>query len=387
VPAYSLLVKPSSADCNIHCTYCFYLEKSELYPGRHRHQMSTDVLERMIASYMSTPQPNYTFGWQGGEPTLMGRRFFEHVTEFQEKYGKRGASVGNGLQTNGILLNDEFAAHLANYHFLVGVSVDGGADIHNVNRLTESGRGTHAQVLRGIELLQKHGVEYNILTVVSQANVHRAREVYRYLRDELGVIHHQYIPCVEFAPDGSPAPFSISGEEWGNFLLEIFDEWHGGDEERVSVRHFDSVLTMMVDGIANTCVMSRNCRQYFVVEHNGDVYPCDFFVDPEKRLGNVMRDRFEDMWQSVKFRDFGRAKRKWNAECASCPYLTYCAGDCQKMRYRVEEDPSQLSALCAGWKAFYGATLPEFEQIAGRVRQMRFNDSMSTAPMGIGRER
>ena len=334
---------------------------------------------------MAPDQPTWSFGWQGGEPTLMGRRFFEHVTEFQEKYGKRGASVANGLQTNGILITDEFAEHLARYHFLVGVSVDGSAEIHNTNRLTESGRGTHEQVLRGIERLQRNGVEYNILTVVSKANVHRAREVYRYLRDDLGVMHHQYIPCVEFAPDGSPAPFSITGEEWGAFLLDIFDEWHGGDEERVSVRLFDSVLTMMVDGVANNCVMAKNCRQYFVVEHNGDVYPCDFFVDPEKRLGNVMRDRFEDMWQSVRFRDFGRNKRKWNAECVTCPYLTYCAGDCQKMRYRVEEDPSQLSALCAGWKAFYGATLPEFEQIATRVRRMRFNDSLSTAPMGIGR--
>ena len=368
MPVYSLLVKPSSADCNLHCTYCFYLEKKDLYPGRHRHQMTTDVLERMIASYMGSSQPTYSFGWQGGEPTLMGRRFFEQVTELQEKHGRRGASVANGLQTNGLLLTDELAAHLGRYHFLVGVSLDGSPEIHDRNRLTESGRGTHAQVLRGIETLERHNVEYNILTVVSAANADRGREVYRYLRDDLNVRYHQYIPCVEFDEHGALLPYAITGEQWGRFLLDVFEEWHGGDEERVSIRLFDSILTMLVDGTANNCVMARNCRQYFVVEHNGDVYPCDFFVEKKRLLGNVMRDRFEDMWSSRGFRDFGRDKRRWNAECATCPYLSVCAGDCQKMRYRTGEDPSNLSHLCAGWKRFYGRTLPEFQALAERVK-------------------
>ncbi len=368
MPVYSLLVKPSSADCNIRCTYCFYLEKKELYPGKHRHQMTAEVLERMIASYMETPQPTYSFGWQGGEPTLMGRAFFERITEFQEKHGRRGSSVANGLQTNGLLMTDELAAHLAKYRFLVGVSLDGAAEIHDRHRLTESGRGTHAQVLRGIETLKRHDVEYNILTLVSAANVHRGREVYRYLRDELKVGYHQYIPCVEFDEEGSLAPYAITAAQWGQFLLDVFDEWHGGDEERVSIRLFDSILTMLVEGTANTCVMARNCRQYFVVEHNGDVYPCDFFVDKEKLLGNVMRDRFDDMWNSLVFRDFGRNKRRWNAACRECRYLRLCAGDCQKMRYRTTEDPSHLSHLCEGWKRFYGRTLPEFEKLSRRIR-------------------
>ncbi len=368
MPVYSLLVKPSSADCNLHCTYCFYLEKKDLYPGRHRHQMTTDVLERMIASYMASSQPTYSFGWQGGEPTLMGRQFFERVTELQEKHGRRGASVANGIQTNGMLLTDEFAAHLGRYHFLVGISLDGTPDIHDRNRLTESGRGTHAQVLRGIETLERHNVEYNVLTVVSAANVDRGREVYRYLRDDLNVRYHQYIPCVEFDEHGELLPYAITGEQWGRFLLDVFDEWHGGDEEQVSIRLFDSILTMLVDGTANTCVMARNCRQYFVVEHNGDVYPCDFFVEKNRLLGNVMRDRFDDMWSSRAFRDFGRNKRRWNAECASCPYLGVCAGDCQKMRYRSAEEPSNLSHLCEGWKNFYARTLPEFEALAQRVK-------------------
>ncbi|TVQ35346.1 MAG: anaerobic sulfatase maturase [Spirochaetaceae bacterium] len=376
--AYSLLVKPSSADCNIHCSYCFYLEKAALYPGVRRHQMSARVLERTIAAYMATPQPVYSFGWQGGEPTLMGPGFFRSVTDLQQKYGRRGVRVSNGLQTNGILLNDEFARHFADYNFLVGISIDGPEEIHDRHRLTLSGRGTQRQVLRGLELLRKHGVQHNVLTLVSTANVQRAREVYRYLRDDLGISYHQYIPCVEFDQSGLPAPYTITAEQWGRFLLDLFDEWHGGDEDNVSIRHFDSVLTMLVDGYANSCVLSRNCRQYFVVEHNGDVYPCDFFVEDDKRLGNVMRDRLEDMWDSLAFREFGRNKRRWNAACTACPYRVLCAGDCQKMRHAAAcgsdgtvgtgSEPSQLSWLCGGWKLFYGRTLPHFESIAETIR-------------------
>ena len=371
MPAFSLLIKPSSADCNIHCTYCFYLEKKALYPGLHRRQMSTEVLERMVAGYMETPQPTYGFSWQGGEPTLMGRAFFRKVTELQERYGRRGATVANSLQTNGILMTDELAEHLARYNFLVGVSIDGPEELHDRYRVTEGGRGTHRQVLRGVEILERNNVEYNVLTLVSSANVGRAREVYRYLRDDLGVRYHQYIPCVEFDPEGNLLPHAITGEQWGAFLLEIFEEWHGGNEETVSVRLFDSVLTMLLDGYANTCVMARNCRRYFVVEHNGDVYPCDFFVEHNRLLGNVMRDRFEEMWQSRTFRDFGRAKRHWNEACTSCPYLNLCAGDCQKMRYAASEDPRELSRLCEGWKAFYAGTLPELEKLAETVRSRR----------------
>ncbi len=372
MPAFSLLVKPSSADCNVHCTYCFYLEKKELYPVSHPRRMSTEVLERMVAAYMRTAQPAYSFSWQGGEPTLMGQGFFRKVNEFQEKYGRRGATVGNSLQTNGILMSDELARHLGRYNFLVGISLDGPQDVHDQYRLTDGGRGTHRQVLRGIEVLERNRVEYNVLTLVSSANVHRAREVYRYLRDELNVKYHQYIPCVEFDAGGNVLPYAITGEQWGSFLLDIFDEWHGGDEERVSIRLFDSILTMLVDGYANTCVMGRNCRRYFVVEHNGDVYPCDFFVESKRLLGNVMRDPFEDMWNSRAFRDFGRAKRHWNQACAGCPYLTLCGGDCQKMRYTTSsEDPAALSWLCEGWKAFYGSTLPEFERLTQLVERRR----------------
>lgn len=362
---FSLLVKPISADCNIECEYCFYLEKKNLYPGIPRHQMPGDVLETMIRKYLDTPQPTWSFGWQGGEPTLMGSAFFQRIIELQKKHARPGARIANGLQTNGTLLNATFAGVLSRGDFLVGISIDGPEEIHDVYRRTVSGRGTHRDVLRGLEALRGNKVEYNVLTLVTRANVDKPREVYRYLRD-LGVDYHQYIPCVEFEEDGSPRAYSIHGEEWGHFLNGIFDEWIADDIRRVSVRNFDAVLSMIVHNAPAICTTGTHCRQYFVVEHNGDVYPCDFFVQPEKRLGNVMSDRFEQMWRSPIYRTFGRAKKQWNSACSDCQFLRYCAGDCPKNRYANGEDPRQLSVLCDGWRAFYDHTLPEFERI-GRL--------------------
>ena len=365
---FSLLVKPISADCNIECEYCFYLEKKNLYPGIPRHQMPGVVLETMIRKYLQTPQPAWSFGWQGGEPTLMGPSFFRKIVELQEQYAPRGARIANGLQTNGTLLNDAFAQVLAEGNYLVGISIDGPAEIHDRYRRSVAGRGTHAEVLRGLEALRRNKVEHNVLTLVSRANVDKPREAYRYLR-ELGVDYHQYIPCVEFEEDGSPRSYSISGEEWGRFLNGIFDEWINGDTRRVSVRTFDALLSIMVHDTPTICTNGTHCRQYFVVEHNGDVYPCDFFVQPEKRLGNVMNDHFAQMWRAPLFRSFGRAKKEWNSACDTCEFLRYCAGDCPKNRYVRNEDPGQLSVLCEGWKSFYEHTLPRFEELARSIRR------------------
>lgn len=365
---FSLLVKPISADCNIECEYCFYLEKKNLYPGIPRHQMPGNVLETMIRKYFQTPQPTWAFGWQGGEPTLMGPSFFERIIELQKKHAPPGARITNGLQTNGTLLNDTFAEVLARGKYLVGISIDGPEEVHDLYRRTVSNRGTHAQVIRGLEALRRHNVEYNVLTLVSRANVDRPREVYRYLCD-LGVEYHQYIPCVEFEEDGTPRSYSITGDEWGRFLNGIFDEWVAGDTRRVSIRNFDAVLSMMVHNAAAICTLGTHCRQYFVVEHNGDVYPCDFFVQPEKKLGNVLHDQFPQMWRSPVYREFGRNKKKWNDACDRCEFLRYCHGDCPKNRYVRDEDPTQLSVLCSGRQAFFNHTLPEFRRISRTITQ------------------
>ncbi|HAH88397.1 MAG TPA: anaerobic sulfatase maturase, partial [Armatimonadetes bacterium] len=359
---FSLLIKPASADCNLRCAYCFYLEKSGLYPYARRHRMPDDVLDRLIRGYMSTNQPVYSFVWQGGEPALMGLGFFRKVTELQQQYGRSGAVVSNGLQTNATLIDDELAAHLARYRFLVGVSLDGPADIHDFYRRRSSGEGTHADVLTGIECLRRNRVEFNALTLVTSANACRGGEVYRYLRDT-GCCHHQYIPCVEFDAGGKPQPWSITGKEWGGFLCRVFDEWHAHDTRRVSVRLFDSILAYMVDGTRNICQISQNCCQYFLVEYNGDVYPCDFFADPDLRLGNISSDNWAELQESEKYRAFGELKSSWDEQCLDCEYMEYCMGDCLKHRTHEGVSPSHL---CDGWKTFFAHSLPAFREIARR---------------------
>lgn len=367
---FSLLVKPAGADCNLRCRYCFYLGKCSLYPETATHRMSDAVLEQMVSSFMRTKQPQHSFGWQGGEPTLMGEPFFKRVTELQQQYGRKGAVVSNGLQTNGTLITDELAAHLARYNFLVGVSVDGPAAIHDRNRITADGRPSHAKVWEGIERLKQASVDYNVLTLVNHDNVRDPAGLYHYLCDN-DVLFHQYIECVEFDRNGDPLTFTVSAEEWGGFLCGIFDEWVKGDTHRVSVRLFDSVLTMMVDGFPNVCQMGTNCCQYLVVEHTGDVYPCDFFVQEDLRLGNVMNDSWEELLASPKYREFGERKHCWNERCAECSYLGFCAGDCQKQRFYGKQDPSQLSWLCAAWKRFYAHAMPTFEELAQDIRGQR----------------
>ena len=286
VRPFSLLIKPAGADCNLRCRYCFYLDRCSLYPDQSRHRMSETVLEQTVRSFMATPQPVHAFGWQGGEPTLMGEAFFKRVTALQQRYGAPGAQVSNGLQTNATLIDDTLAAHLAEYRFLVGVSLDGPPHLHDPNRITTGGRGTHADVMRGIDALRRHGVEFNVLTLVNRLNVGAPETVYDYLVDQ-DVLFHQYIECVEFDTEGRLLPFAIDGASWGEFLCRLFDHWYPRDVRKVSVRLFDAILARIVEGRPNCCSMGNDCRDYFVVEHNGDIYPCDFYVYPEWRLGNV----------------------------------------------------------------------------------------------------
>jgi uncharacterized protein len=229
------------------------------------------------------------------------------------------------------------------------------------------GQPSHARVLTGIELLRKHGVEFNILVLVSDRNVRSASQVYRYLCDR-GFLFHQYIPCVEFEPDGRLKPFSITGEQWGEFLCEIYDTWHAGDTRRVSIRHHDSLIAWFVDRAQTVCTIGRDCRHYFVVEHNGDIYPCDFFVDPVLRIGNVADTPWSDALESDIYRRFGQRKAQHATACSECRFLELCAGDCLKHRCGGQ---SQMSVLCEGWKKFYAHALPGLEELASQARAER----------------
>jgi len=360
---FSLLIKPASADCNMRCRYCFYLEKSALYPEDKVHRMKDATLERIISSYMKTSQGCYTFGWQGGEPTLMGLDFFKKVVDLQKRYGKAGSIVYNGLQTNATLIDDDFARHFSDYKSLLGVSLDGPRYIHDHYRKFTGGHGTFDRVMRGIEILRRNNVEFNILVLVNDFNVNKAAEVYRFLVDS-GFYFHQYIPCVEFDSQYSLEPFSINGEQWGSFLIELFNQWYPRDIYKVSIRLFDSILNHLIGRKATICHMEDNCNQYLVVEHNGDVYPCDFFVREDLKLGNIKDNSWEDLISSAAYLDFGKAKSSYSFICSSCQYLKYCYGDCLKHRNFNPNYSKKLSSLCSGWKMFYKHSLEIFKEIA-----------------------
>ncbi|MHA1721145.1 MAG: anaerobic sulfatase maturase [Promethearchaeota archaeon] len=378
--SFSLLIKPASADCNLRCEYCFYIDhikESNPHP-----RMSDHILEKVIASYMATSQEElYSFGWQGGEPLLMGLDFFKKVVDFQKKYGKKGVIVANGIQTNGTLITDEMARFFSQYKFLLGVSLDGPASIHDKYRKSISSKPTHALVLKGIEKLQKYNVEFNILTLVNSEVVKNPLLVYNYLKSQK-FYYHQYIPCVEFDSTGKPLSYSITGEDWGNFLCAIFDEWKKKDTRLVSIRLFDSIIDHLIFGRYILCQMGTTCEQYFVVESNGDVFPCDFFVQDDLKLGNVLNNSWEDFLRSDIFHKFGREKENWGKECQICPFLEFCHGDCQKHRMGIVTSKSMnTSVLCKGWKKFYAHTLPEFIKIAQNVKKERIIQSDFQMPI------
>ena len=382
--SFSLLIKPAGADCNLRCNYCFYLD--HLKEQENKPRMSDEILEKIISSYMQTNQVNgFAFGWQGGEPTLMGLKFFMRVIELQKKYAPPNAIVQNGLQTNGTLITEEMARFFAEYKFLMGVSLDGPENLHDHYRKTIDGKPTHSLVMRGIDKLQKNGVEFNILTLVNKQTVKHPKEIYQYFKKK-GFYYQQYIPCVELDEKNAYRPFSITGEDWGKFLCELFDEWIKEDVSKISIRLFDSILDYLVNGRYSVCSMQDNCCQYFVVEHDGGVYPCDFFVRDDLLIGNIKMGSWEDFLKSPIYNRFGRQKEKWNDTCGTCSYLMMCHGDCQKFRLGDKGTSTALSILCKGWKKFYMHALPQFKSIAKKINtQQRSNFSSPITPKKVGR--
>jgi uncharacterized protein len=365
---FTILAKPVSADCNLTCDYCFYLKKSSLYPETKQHRMSDAVLKQFLKTYMQTDQPVYSVCWQGGEPTLLGASFFSKVVDYQQQYGRNGALVSNSVQTNATRITNEMADLFSRYKFLIGCSLDGPQEIHDTYRRRATGKPTHKLVLNGIHTLKQHHTQFNILTLVSRSNVEQGPEIYRYLK-KMGFVYQQFIPCVEFDKNGNRLPFAITPDEWGRFLSAVFDQWYPGDIFSVSIRNFDSILSKKASGQNTVCTTGNNCCQYFVVEYNGDVYPCDFFVEKTWKLGNIMNTSWEKMLTSKKYIEFGRQKQNRNKECQSCEYLDLCAGDCLKHRVYSDNPPHNRSWLCSGLKIFFKHTQNRFDDLSDRIRK------------------
>lgn len=351
----SLLIKPAGPDCNMACTYCFYREKSEIFPDAPIHRMSRDILEETVRQVLEYGGTQVNFGWQGGEPTLMGLDFFKEAVDFQMRYG-RGKNVANGLQTNGILLDKDWAAFLRDYRFLVGLSLDGPEHIHDHYRHLAGGQGSWGTVVERARMLLEEGVSTNALVVVNDYSVRFPEEIYAFHKD-LGLTYMQFIPCVETDPDdpSCAAPFSVGGEDLGRFLNVLFDLWRSDFREGVpttSVRFFDSVFFHYVGLAPPECTLLPECGNYIVVEHNGDVYSCDFFVEEEWRLGNVQTGRLDHMLNSHLQRKFGNRKAEAPAKCRSCRWYPFCRGGCPKDRLRDPRDRG-LDHFCRAHEMFF----------------------------------
>jgi len=366
---FTLLIKPSGSDCNIDCQYCFYKCRApEIGQGRQR--MSDEVLERLVTDYMKLRFQMSGFAWQGGEPTLMGLDFYKQVVELQKAHGVSGQEVGNSLQTNAILLdNDEWCEFLRDSKFLVGVSIDGPRELHDHYRLDLGGHGTWDRVMRAIERMKAFDVQYNTLSLVNKLTADHPDEVFDFLID-LPMRYLQFIPCVEVDPETDEiAGFSVTPKQYGDFMCRIFDRWVDFGPQRLSIRDFDSILSHCAGGRHTICTFDRQCSQYIVIEHTGDVYPCDFFVDPQWHLGNICETPIETLAASARKKAFARKKQNLCNKCLVCRHLALCRGGCMKDRAPFDQDNlGRESYLCESYRQFFDYAMPRFMQLAAQVR-------------------
>jgi len=362
IPSYHVMLKPRGAICNLDCSYCYYLKKEELYPGSD-FRMSDEVLEAFTRQYIESQQgPEIVFGWQGGEPTLMGLDFFQRAVALQRKYAPPGVQISNTLQTNGVRLDDEWCRFFAKNDFLIGISLDGPADVHDAYRVDKGGQPTFDAVMAGLRLLEAHGAEFNVLTTVHAANVDHALRVYRFLRDDVGTRFMQFIPIVE-KEDGRASDRSVPSRGYGDFLCTIFDEWITRDVGHTFVQIFDVALAAWATQNPGLCIFQKTCGTALAVEHTGDVYSCDHYVTPSYRLGNIMDRSLPVLVGSDDQRAFGAAKRMaLPPYCRTCEVRFACNGGCPKNRFIESPDgDAGLNYLCAGYKRFFTHIGPAME--------------------------
>ena len=360
-----VLAKPTGSVCNLNCSYCFYLKKEILYPGS-SFRMSDEVLDKYICQLIESHHADkVTVAWQGGEPTLMGVSFYRRAIELQEKYRRPGMTFENTMQTNGTLLNDEWCEFLRENDFLIGISIDGPCDLHDAYRVDRRGRPTFGKVIRGLRLLQKHGVEYNVLVTVNRTNANRPLDVYRFLREEAGTSWMQFIPMIERLSEGAVTPYqqgatvsdrTVESEQWGSFLIAIFDEWVGHDVGKIFVQTFEAAVRNCLGmGSSGMCIFDPICGHGLALEHNGDLYSCDHFVEPGYLLGNIIQGHMIDLVGSKQQRKFGQDKLdELPRSCRECKVRFACHGECPKNRFLTTTDgESGLNYLCVGYKAFF----------------------------------
>lgn len=389
---FQLMAKPSGSVCNIACSYCFYLEKHHLYPERKNYwKMDGETLRHYIIKYIVGQDADVVdFIWQGGEPTLAGIDFYREAVRLQHQY-RNGKKINNFFQTNGVNIDDEWALFLKENCFLVGLSIDGDRISNDVHRVTRTGKSTYDAVIKGLEALKRHHVEFNTLTVINSENVKRPKDVYNMLK-RLGSRYMQFIPLVErratvadengltliqpdFAGQCNVTEWSVSAKAYGNFLNTLFDQWITHDLGTVFVMNFEETMARLA-GQNSACVINETCGGNLIIEANGDVYSCDHFVYPEHRLGNINHDEIKEMVNSPQNREFSQNKQmNLSKECKSCAFLAVCNGGCQKHRFTISDDgrPNK-NYFCEGLRIHLNHSLPMMHYL---LQLMRKNTSQA----------
>ena len=365
----SLLIKPASAVCNLDCEYCFYLDRAaDPYSALPARRMTLETLERLVDTYLFYSYPQSTFAFQGGEPTLAGLPFFEKLVEFQQQHGRGGQSVANALQTNAVLIDKNWCDLFRTYHWLLGVSLDGPEEVNDLYRFNKEHHGTWKRVMQSIELLQANKVEFNILCVLNAANVEKPKEIYRFYR-KLGIDNVQFIPLAEFDGNGNRLPFTITPEQYGRFLCEVFELWWP-ERRKMRIRFFDNLAEAIAGQKPGSCTMHETCDSYVVVEYNGDIYPCDFFVETPWKLGNITVDSWGEIARRTKRYNFAGKKTLAHRECQVCEYQSVCHGGCPKFRHGPNRRFEDLDYFCAAYKMIFGRAVEplrkELQKLLGR---------------------
>jgi uncharacterized protein len=358
---FHVLAKPTGAVCNLDCKYCFFLSKEMLYPGS-RFRMADELLEEYIKQLIESQSgPEVSLSWQGGEPTMMGLDFFKRSIKIADKYKRQGTTISNTMQTNGILIDDEWCEFFKENNFLIGLSIDGTKELHDYYRVDKGGHGTFDKVVKAARLMDKHKVDFNLLTTVHSKNADYPLEVYRFFRDELKAKFIQFIPIVErdnetgYQEGNKVTDRSVTAKQWGNFLISVFDEWVRKDVGEVYVQMFDAALASWYGHPPAMCIFAEKCGTALTMEHNGDIYSCDHFVEPKYLLGNILESNMADLVTSDEQIKFGNDKLDTLPKyCMNCEVRFACNGECPKNRFIETPDGEPgLNYLCEGYKAFF----------------------------------
>lgn len=366
MPSISVLIKPASSNCNLKCSYCFYNSISEKRTIKNYGIMEIDTIESIVKKVFEFADYSCTFAFQGGEPTLAGIDFFEQLMNFQKRYNTKNIKVYNSIQTNGIAIDEKWAKFFSRNNFLVGISLDGYKKVHDVNRIETGGKGSFSRVIKAISILNDFKVNYNILFVVNASTARHANKIYKYFKESC-FEYIQFIPCIDpFDEEPGKQPHSLTPKRYAEFLTTFFDLWYRDmiAGNGISVRTFDNFVTMLMGYAPEACDMSGICTCQFVIEADGSVYPCDFYVLDKWRLGNILTDSIQELGTSHTTFKFIEESTYLSPECRECKWLTLCRGGCRRMRESFGGNKPSLNYFCLAYKEFFNYSITRIQEIS-----------------------